>query len=134
MLGGTHPLPIDVRVIAATNSDLKAAVDARAFRLDLFYRLSVFPIQMPSLRERPEDILLLATYFIERYTSRAGKKIRNIERRTLEWLQAYDWPGNIRELQNIVWRAVILSDGGTFSIDEAWPKPETRSTKMPIAF
>jgi formate hydrogenlyase transcriptional activator len=88
---------------------------------------------MPSLRERPEDILLLATYFIERYTRKAGKKIRNIERKTLEWLQAYNWPGNIRELQNVVERAVILCDGGTFSIDEAWLQPETRGTKAPIA-
>jgi len=132
-VGGTHPIPIDVRVLAATNSDLKAAVDARRFRLDLFYRLSIFPIQMPSLRDRPEDILLLATYFIERFTSKAGKKIRNIERRTLEWLQAYDWPGNIRELQNVVERAVILCDGGTFSIDETWLQPETRGTKTPVA-
>jgi len=131
-VGGTHPIPIDVRVIAATNSDLNAAVEARTFRLDLFYRLSVFPIQVPSLRERPEDILLLAAYFIERYTSKAGKKIRNIERRTLEWLQAYDWPGNIRELQNVVERAVILGDGETFSIDQTWLQPETRGTTAPI--
>ena len=74
---------------------------AGKFRLDLFYRLNVFPIQIPALRERPEDILLLAEYFIDRYASKAGKKIRNIERKTLEWLQAYDWPGNIRELQNV---------------------------------
>jgi formate hydrogenlyase transcriptional activator len=133
-VGGTHPIPIDVRVLAATNSDLKAAVDGATFRLDLFYRLNVFPIQMPSLRERAEDILLLATYFIERYTSKAGKRIRNIERRTLEWLQAYDWPGNIRELQNVVERAVILCDGATFSIDEMWLQPETRRTKPPVAF
>jgi formate hydrogenlyase transcriptional activator len=92
----------------------------------------VFPIQLPSLRERPEDILLLAAYFIERHTSKAGKKIRNIERRTLEWLQAYDWPGNIRELQNVVERAVILCDGGTFSIDQTWLQPETRSRTAPI--
>jgi transcriptional regulator with GAF, ATPase, and Fis domain len=133
-VGGTQPIPIDVRVLAATNSDLTAAVDARTFRLDLFYRLSVFPIHMPSLRERQKDILLLATYFIERYTSKAGKKIRNIERRTLEWLQAYDWPGNIRELQNVVERAVILCDGGTFAIDETWLQPEKRRTKTPVAF
>jgi formate hydrogenlyase transcriptional activator len=125
-VGGTHPIPIDVRVLAATNSDLSAAVDARTFRLDLFYRLSVFPIQMPSLRERPEDILLLATYFIERYTSKAGKKIRNIERRTLEWLQAYDWPGNIRELQNVIERAVVLCDRETFAIDQSWLKRRPR--------
>jgi len=84
-VGGTQPIPIDVRVLAATNRDLRAAVDTGTFRLDLFYRLNVFPIQMPSLRERPEDILLLAKYFIERYASKAGKKIRNIERER--------WPG-----------------------------------------
>jgi formate hydrogenlyase transcriptional activator len=131
-VGGTQPIPIDVRVLAATNSNLRAAVNAGTFRLDLFYRLNVFPIQIPPLRERPEDILLLATYFIERYASKAGKKIRKIERSTLEWLQAYDWPGNIRELQNVVERAVILCDGGTFSIDETWLHPETRHTKAPI--
>jgi len=130
-VGGTHPIPIDVRVLAATNRDLGAAVDAGAFRLDLFYRLNVFPIQMPSLRERSEDILLLATYFIERYASKAGKKITNIERKTLAWLQAYDWPGNIRELQNVVERAVILFDGETFSIDETWLQPVTRETTKP---
>jgi len=130
-VGGTHPIPIDVRVLAATNRDLRAAVDAGAFRLDLFYRLNVFPIQMPSLRERSEDILLLATYFIERYASKAGKKITNIERKTLAWLQAYDLPGNTRELQNVVERAVILFDGETFSIDETWLQPVTRKTTKP---
>jgi formate hydrogenlyase transcriptional activator len=119
-VGGTHSIPVDVRVIAATNGDLRAAVDAGTFRLDLFYRLNVFPIQVPTLRERPEDILLLAKYFIERYARNAGKKIRTIERKTLESLQAYDWPGNIRELQNVVERGVILCDGETFSIDETW--------------
>ena len=132
-VGGTQSVPIDVRVVAATNRDVRAAVDAGTFRLDLFYRLNVFPIQMPSLRERPEDILLLATYFIERYASKAGKKIRSIERKTLEWLQAYDWPGNIRELQNVVERAVILCDSETFSIDESWLQPETRGTRPPVA-
>jgi transcriptional regulator with GAF, ATPase, and Fis domain len=119
-VGGTQPIPIDVRVLAATNGDLRAAVNAGTFRLDLFYRLNVFPIQIPSLRERPDDILLLAEYFIERYASKAGKKIRKIERKTLEWLQSYDWPGNIRELQNVVERAVILCDGEIFSIEETW--------------
>jgi DNA-binding NtrC family response regulator len=134
-VGGTQSIPIDVRVLAATNRDVRAAVDAGTFRLDLFYRLNVFPIQMPSLRERPDDILLLATYFIERYASKAGKKIRSIERKTLAWLQDYDWPGNIRELQNVVERAVILCDGETFSIDETWLQPETRPTaKPPVAF
>jgi transcriptional regulator with GAF, ATPase, and Fis domain len=133
-VGGTRPVPIDVRVLAATNCDLGAAVDAGTFRLDLFYRLNVFPIEIPSLRDRPKDILLLATYFIERYASKAGKKIRNIERKTLGWLQAYDWPGNIRELQNVVERAVILCDSETFSIEETWLQPEARRTpKLPLA-
>src|SRR5580692_1587752 len=124
-VGGTRPIPIDVRVLAATNRDLRAAVDAGTFRLDLFYRLNVFPIQIPSLRERPEDIFLLAGYFIERYASKTGKKIRNIERKTLEWLQAYEWPGNIRELQNVVERAVILCDGETLEVDETWLQHES---------
>jgi formate hydrogenlyase transcriptional activator len=133
-VGGTQPIPIDVRVLAATNSNLRVAVDAGTFRLDLFYRLNVFPIQMPALRERPEDILLLAGYFIKRYASKTGKKINNIERQTVEWLQDHDWPGNIRELQNVVERAVILCDDETFSIDEAWLQPEPRRTsKAPIA-
>jgi formate hydrogenlyase transcriptional activator len=131
-VGGTQPIPVNVRVLAATNRNLRAAVEAGTFRLDLFYRLNVFPIHMPSLCERRDDILLLAKYFIERYASRAGKKIRNIERKTLECLQAYDWPGNIRELQNVVERAVILCDGESFSIDETWLHPETRGTKAPI--
>jgi transcriptional regulator with GAF, ATPase, and Fis domain len=132
-VGGTQAIPVDVRVIAATNCDLKAAVHAGTFRLDLFYRLNVFPIQIPPLRERPEDILLLAEYFIDRYASKAGKKIRNIERTTVAWLQAYDWPGNIRELQNVVERAVILCDGETFSIEEAWLQRGTRGTRPPVA-
>jgi formate hydrogenlyase transcriptional activator len=130
-VGGSGPIPIDVRVLAATNCDLRAAVKAGSLRLDLFYRLNVFPIQIPSLRERPDDILLLAKYFIERFASKAGKKIRSVERRTLEWLQDYDWPGNIRELQNVVERAVILCDGETFSIDQTWLQPETRATSKP---
>lgn len=130
-VGGTQSIPIDVRVVAATNSDLTAAVDAGTFRLDLFYRLNVFPIHAPPLRKRPEDILLLAVYFIERYASKTGTKIRTIERKTLDWLQAYDWPGNIRELQNVVKRAVILSDSETFSIEEAWLRPETRRASKP---
>jgi transcriptional regulator with GAF, ATPase, and Fis domain len=131
-VGGTRPIPVDVRVLTATNRDLRAAVEVGTFRLDLLYRLNVFPIHMPSLRERREDILVLAKYFVQRYASRAGKTIRNIERKTLDWLQAYDWPGNIRELQNVVERAVILCDSQTFSIDEMWLRPETRGTKAPI--
>jgi transcriptional regulator with GAF, ATPase, and Fis domain len=128
-VGGTRPVPIDVRVLAATNRDLRAEVSAGRFRLDLFYRLNVFPIQVPPLRERREDILLLAKYFVGRYAGKAGKKIRNIERKTVELLEAYDWPGNIRELQNVVERAVILSDGETFSIEESWLRPETGAAR-----
>jgi PAS domain S-box-containing protein len=123
-VGSSQPISVDVRVLAATNRDLKAAVAAGEFRQDLFYRLNVFPIQIPSLRERVDDIPLLVEYFIERYGTKAGKKIRNINRRTLELFQAYDWPGNIRELQNVIERAVILCDGETFSVEETWLKHE----------
>jgi formate hydrogenlyase transcriptional activator len=99
---------------------LQAAVNAGTFRQDLFYRLNVFPIRLPALRERVEDIPLLVQYLADRYASKAGKRIRTIKKRTLELFQAYDWPGNIRELQNVVERAVILCDGDTLSIDESW--------------
>jgi formate hydrogenlyase transcriptional activator len=117
-----------VRVVAATNRDLKAAVEAGTFRLDLFYRLNVFPVRVPSLRERQDDIPLLAKYFLERYARSTGKKIKNIDRKTLELLQAYDWPGNIRELQNVIERAVILCDEATLSIDESSMHHETLET------
>jgi formate hydrogenlyase transcriptional activator len=104
---------------------LKAAINAGAFRSDLYYRLSVFPIGVPPLRERKDDIPLLVEYLIERYASKAGKKIKNIHKRTLELFQAYDWPGNIRELQNVIERAVILCDGETFSVDELWLQSES---------
>jgi formate hydrogenlyase transcriptional activator len=123
-VGSNQPISVDVRVVAATNRDLKAAVHSGTFREDLFYRLNVFPIQVPSLRERVDDIPLLVEYLIERYAKKAGKKIKTITKRTLELLQAYDWPGNVRELQNVVERAVILSDGDTFSVDETWLKRE----------
>src|SRR5207302_10694162 len=110
-IGSNQPIAVDVRVLAATNRDLQAAVAAGTFRQDLFYRLNVFPIQLPSLRERVDDIPLLVAYLIERYATKAGKKIRTITKQTLALFQAYDWPGNIRELQNVVERAVILSDG-----------------------
>jgi formate hydrogenlyase transcriptional activator len=119
-LGGTQSIPVDVRVIAATNCDLPVAVHSGEFRLDLFYRLNVFPIRVPPLRERPEDILLLAKYFIERYAAKAGKQIRRVEKRTAQLFQAYDWPGNIRELQNVIERAMILCDSDTFFVEEAW--------------
>ena len=119
-VGGAHALPIDVRVIAATNRDLLAAVEAGSFRGDLFYRLNVFPIRMPSLRERVEDIPLLVAYLVRRYASKMGKKIDGIDKKTVELFQAYHWPGNVRELQNVVERAIILCDGGTFAVDESW--------------
>jgi formate hydrogenlyase transcriptional activator len=112
-------------VLASTNRDLKAAVDAGTFRQDLFYRLNVFPIHLPSLRERVDDILLLAEYLIDRYAKKASKKFRDVTSETLELFQAYEWPGNIRELQNVIERAVILCDGETFSIDETWLKRES---------
>jgi formate hydrogenlyase transcriptional activator len=124
-VGGRHTISVDVRVVAATNRDLKAAVNAGTFRLDLFYRLNVFPIRVPSLRERKDDIPLLAKYFINRYATSAGKKIKNIDRKMLELLQVYDWPGNIRELQNVIQRAVILSKRETLSIDESRMRSET---------
>jgi formate hydrogenlyase transcriptional activator len=119
-VGGTRPIRADVRVIAATNRDLQAAISAGSFRSDLFYRLHVFPIEVPSLRERKEDIPLLVEYFIDRYARKAGKNIRSVNKKTLDLLQAYLWPGNIRELQNVIERAVILCDSETLSIDESW--------------
>jgi formate hydrogenlyase transcriptional activator len=125
-VGGSQSISVDVRVLAATNRDLKAAMAAGTFRQDLFYRLNVFPIRIPSLRERVDDIPLLVTYMIERYAKKAGKKIRNIQKETLKLFQTYDWSGNIRELQNVIERAVVLCDSETFSVDESWLKPEGR--------
>ena len=125
-VGGTQSIPVDVRVIAATNCDLPSAVRSGKFRLDLFYRLNVFPIHVPPLRERPEDILLLAKYFIERYAAKEGKRIRRVEKRTAELLEGYHWPGNIRELQNVIERAMILCDSDTFFVEEAWLQPEAK--------
>jgi formate hydrogenlyase transcriptional activator len=123
-VGGTQSIPVDVRIIAATNCDLPSAVRSGKFRLDLFYRLNVFPIHVPPLRDRPEDILLLAKYFIERYAAKEGKRIRRVEKRTAEILAAYQWPGNIRELQNVIERAMIFCDSDTFFLDESWLEPE----------
>jgi len=123
-VGGTRRIRADVRVIAATNRDLQAAISAGSFRSDLFYRLHVFPIEMPSLRERREDIPLLVEYFIDRYARKAGKNIKRVNKKTLELLQLYSWPGNIRELQNVIERSIILCETEIFSIDESWlPQP-----------
>jgi transcriptional regulator with GAF, ATPase, and Fis domain len=119
-VGGTRPIRVNVRVIAATNRDLESAIAEKTFRADLFYRLNVFPLEVPSLRERQEDIPLLVEYFVDRFGKRAGKPIRGIGRKALELLKAYAWPGNIRELQNVIERAVIISDTGTLTVDPRW--------------
>jgi transcriptional regulator with GAF, ATPase, and Fis domain len=130
-VGGNRTIPVDVRVIAATNCDLSAAVDSREFRLDLFYRLSVFPIHVPPLRERREDILLLAKYFIDRYAASEGKRIRSVDKRTAQLLETYHWPGNIRELQNVIQRAVILCGAETLAVEEAWLSSTSESLCEP---
>jgi formate hydrogenlyase transcriptional activator len=130
-VGSDTPIPVNVRVLAATNRDLNTLVAEGQFRQDLLYRLNVVPIEVPSLRERAADIPLLVEYFIDRFGKKAGKKFRRIDKRTLKLFQAYGWPGNIRELQNVIERAVILSDGDTFSVDETWLKQEPRQVASP---
>jgi len=125
-VGGREHIKVDVRVIAATNRDLTAAVAAGTFREDLFYRLNVFPLELPPLRERREDIPMLVEYFISRYARRAGKTFRRVSRRTLDCLQSYPWPGNVRELQNVIERSVIVSDTDEFTVDESWLSPQGR--------
>ena len=124
-VGSNHPISVDVRLIAATNRDLRAAVAAGTFRQDLFFRLNVFPISVPPLRERVDDIPLLVEYFVGRFAKAAGKNIRHIGKHTLGQLESYYWPGNIRELQNVVERAVILSESDTFIVDHRWLKAES---------
>ena len=130
-VGGSQTISVDVRVLAATNRNLSAAVNDGSFREDLFYRLNVFPIRMPALRERTDDIQILAEYLIDRYAKRLGKRITKISKKTLELLQTYHWPGNIRELQNVIERAVILSDGETFIVDETWFAPVSPKSALP---
>jgi transcriptional regulator with GAF, ATPase, and Fis domain len=113
-------LRCDVRVIAATNRDLHSAIAAGSFRSDLFYRLNVFPIELPPLRERKEDIPILVNYFVNRYAQRAGKKIDTIRKKSIEALQEYSWPGNVRELQNVIERSLIIGETSEFSIDKSW--------------
>src|SRR6202008_2544198 len=119
-VGSSKAIPIDVRIIAATHRDLNALVADGKFREDLLYRLNVVPIRMPPLRERVADIPLLVEYFVDRFGKRAGKKFRTIDKQFLKVFQAYSWPGNVRELQNIIERAVILSDDDTLAVDETW--------------
>jgi formate hydrogenlyase transcriptional activator len=131
-VGSGQSIRVDVRVIAATNRDLKAAVANGIFREDLFYRLNVFPVTVPPLRERKEDILMLVEYFVERYAVKAGKNIRSIDKKALASLQSYDWPGNIRELQNIIERSVILNSGDILSVDELWLSKEATRPHSPV--
>jgi PAS domain S-box-containing protein len=133
-VGGARSIRTDVRVIAATNRDLQAAIAAGTFRSDLFYRLNVFPIDIPPLRERREDIPLLVEYFIDRFARKAGKNIRALSRRTLDLLVSYPWPGNIRELQNVLERSVIVCESENFSVDESWlsRQPVATGSKGPL--
>ena len=134
-VGGAQKIQVNVRVITATNRDLVTAVANGSFRQDLFYRLNVFPIEVPPLRDRTEDILLLVEYFVRRYARRAGKNFASIDKRTLELLQNYDWPGNIRELQNVIERSVILNSGDVFAVDESWlsKQPARQRSQAAIA-
>jgi DNA-binding NtrC family response regulator len=118
--GGNQPIQANVRVVAATNRDLEAAIAAGTFRGDLFYRLNVFPIEIPPLRERREDITLLVEYFIDHFARKAGKSFRGTNKKTLDHLLSYPWPGNIRELQNVVERSVIVCETENFTVDESW--------------
>jgi PAS domain S-box-containing protein len=131
-VGGGQPIHVDVRVIAATNRDLEAAVANGTFRQDLFYRLNVFPIEVPPLRERKDDLQLLVEYFVQRYSVKAGKDIHSIEKRTMDLLQSYDWPGNIRELQNVIERSVILGSREVFSVDELWLSKRSVYSATPV--
>jgi len=130
-VGGKETIQVDVRVIAATNRDLEAAMLKGTFRSDLFYRLSVFPIEVPPLRERRDDVVTLVKYFVDRYARKLGKRFRQIEKRTLELLESYDWPGNIRELQNVVERSVIVSPDDIFRVDGAWLSRRAGRTPAP---
>jgi formate hydrogenlyase transcriptional activator len=119
-VGGNQPIHVDVRVLAATNRDLNAVVEEGVFRKDLFYRLNVFPIQVPPLRDRTDDIPVLVEYLVDRYAKKAGKQFRSISKQALQLFQSYSWPGNVRELQNVIERAVIVCDGETFRVDASW--------------
>lgn len=128
-VGSSQTIKADVRVIAATNRDLQQAVKNGVFLADLFYRLNVFPLEVPPLRERREDIALLVNFFISRFAKNLGKEFRGVSQRSMSSLTQYSWPGNIRELQNVIERAVVLCDGDDFSVDANWLKREER--KLP---
>jgi PAS domain S-box-containing protein len=128
-VGGAQSIQVDVRVVAATNRDLEAAIANGTFRRDLFYRLNVFPIQVPPLRERKDDILTLLEYFVQRFGRKLGKNFSKIDKRTVELFRSYDWPGNVRELQNVVERSVIVSSDDVFCVDEAWLSTDAGKTR-----
>jgi formate hydrogenlyase transcriptional activator len=136
-VGSNLSIRADVRVIAATHRDLPAEIAAGTFRNDLYYRINVFPLELPPLRERREDIRLLVEYFIDRYATRTGKHFRHIEKKSMDGLQSYSWPGNIRELQNVIERSVILCDSENLSVDESWlsaqPRPARQLTHELVA-
>jgi transcriptional regulator with GAF, ATPase, and Fis domain len=128
-VGGTQSIQVDVRMVAATNRDLEVAIANGTFRRDLFYRLNVFPIQMPPLRERKDDILTLLEYFVQRFGRKLGKNFSRIDKRTVELFKSYDWPGNVRELQNVVERSVIVSPDDVFCVDKAWLSTDAAKTR-----
>jgi transcriptional regulator with GAF, ATPase, and Fis domain len=136
-VGGAVTLSADVRVVAATNCDLQRAVGEGRFRSDLFYRLAVFPIEMPPLRKREGDLGLLVEHFVRRFALKLDKTIRGIDPETLHWLEAYSWPGNLRELQNVIERSVIVCESETFAVDPAWsesaPAPDEPNADLPSA-
>ena len=132
-VGSDRPIPVDVRVLAATHRDLDKLVSEGKFRQDLLYRLNVVPITMPSLRERASDIPILVEFFIARFGKKMGKKFQTIENKTMKMMQEYEWPGNVRELQNVIERAVTLSDSDTFAVEEAWLKREPSKVSPPSA-
>jgi transcriptional regulator with GAF, ATPase, and Fis domain len=131
-VGSNQTIRANVRVIVATHRDLPAGLEAGTFRADLYYRINVFPLEVPALRDRKEDIRLLVEYFIDRYAHKSGKRIRKIEKKSLDRLQSYPWPGNIRELQNVIERSVILCDSENFSVDDSWLSTAQRSSR-PLA-
>jgi formate hydrogenlyase transcriptional activator len=132
-VGSSRSIPVDVRILAATNRNIEEAVERGTFRQDLYYRLNVFPIRIPPLRERTDDIPLLAGYLVQRCANKAGKRIRHIDKRTMELLQAYGWPGNVRELRNVIERAVVLCEEEMFFIDESWLQTGTDRPPGPTA-
>jgi PAS domain S-box-containing protein len=131
-VGGGVAIRADVRVIAATHRNLPELIDAGSFRSDLYYRINVFPIEVPPLRERKEDVRLLVAYFIDRYSSKSGKKFLSINRRSMDSFESYPWPGNIRELQNVIERSVIVCDSDEFSVDESWLSRAPTATARPL--